>query len=134
MLKKDPSRKSLIFEIHLLLLWQLINSINLSIEEGERIPTIMVVAMEEVIAMVNSPVVDLISLLLVSLNSLANPTMVKVSFPLPSHNASLTFQKVRGQCVRFDVWGPTPFVSVLDHKFNVIFVDDFTRFTWLFLL
>ena len=100
MLKKDPSRKCLIFEIHLLLLWQLISSINLSIKEGERIPTIVVVAMEEVIAMVNSLVVNLISLLLVSLNSLANPTMVKVSFPPPNHNPSLISHKVRGQCVR----------------------------------
>ena len=97
MLKKYPSRKGLIFENHLLLLWQLISSIiNLSIEEGQRIPTIMVVAMEEVIAMVISLVVNLISLLLVSLNSLASPTMIKVSSPLPSHNPSLIFHKVRG--------------------------------------
>ena len=51
--------------------------------------------MEEVIAMVNSLVVNLINLLLASLNSLANPTMVKVSFPLPSLNPSLIFNKVK---------------------------------------
>ena len=134
MLKKDQSRKGLIFEIIVYLLWLLINSINPSIEEEEGMATIVVVVMEEVTTMANSLVVNLLNFLMAILSFSVNPTMVKVSFPLPSHNASLTFQKVRGQCVRSDVWGPTPFVSVLDHKFNVIFVDDFTRFTWLFLL
>ena len=66
-------------------------------------PTILVVVMKKVIAMVNSLVVNLINLLLACLNSLANPTMDKVSFPLPSLNPSLIFNKVKGQCVRFMV-------------------------------
>ena len=38
------------------------------------------------------------------------------------------------QLIHSDVWGPAPIVSILEHKFYVIFVDDFTHFTWLFLL
>ena len=49
----------------------------------------------------------------------------------PKHVSSTTFPL---ELIHFDVWGPTPSVSVLDHRFYVIFVDDFTHFTWLFLL
>ena len=38
------------------------------------------------------------------------------------------------QLVHSDVWGPAPIPSVLGYKYYVIFVDDFGRFTWLFLL
>ena len=104
--KERSIKKGLIFEIHLHWLWQLISSINLSIKDGERMPTIVVMVMEEVIAMVNSLVVNLINLLLASLNSLANPTMVKVSFPLPSHIPSLILHKVRGHYspIHSDLW------------------------------
>ena len=100
MLKKDQSRKGLIFEIIFYLLWLLINSINPSIEEEEGMATIVVVVMEEVTTMANSLVVNLLNFLMAILSFLANPTMVKVSFPLPNHNPSLIFHKVRGQCVR----------------------------------
>lgn len=33
-----------------------------------------------------------------------------------------------------DVCGPAPIASLLGYNFYVIFVDDFTRFTWFFLL
>ena len=46
--------------------------------------TIVVVLMQEVTTMANSLVVNLLNFLLVSLSSLANPTLVKVSFPLHS--------------------------------------------------
>ena len=36
--------------------------------------------------------------------------------------------------VHSDVWGPAPLSSVLGFSYYVIFVDDYTRFTWLFLL
>ena len=55
--------------------------------------------------------------------------MHKSSFP--KHVSSTTFPL---ELVHSDVWGPTPIVSVLEHRFYVIFVDDFTCFTWLFLL
>ena len=56
--------------------------------------------MEEVTTMANSLVVNLLNFLLVSLNSLANPTMVKISFPLHSLNQSLNFNEVKDLFVR----------------------------------
>ena len=38
------------------------------------------------------------------------------------------------QLVHSDVWGPVRVTSTLGYKYYVIFIDDFTRFTWLFLL
>ena len=36
--------------------------------------------------------------------------------------------------VHCDVWGPAPLSSVLGFSYYVVFMDDYTRFTWLFLL
>ena len=55
--------------------------------------------------------------------------MHKLSFP--KHVSSTTFLL---ESIHFDVWGPAPIVFVLEHRFYVIFVDDFTHFTWLFQL
>ena len=55
--------------------------------------------------------------------------MHKSSFP--KHVSSTIFPL---ELVHSDVWGPTPIVSVLEHRFYLIFADDFTRFAWLFLL
>ena len=52
-------------------------------------------------------------------------------FPFPKHVMSGTFPL---QLVHSDVWGTAPVTSILGYKFYVIFVDDFTRFTWLSLL
>jgi hypothetical protein len=38
------------------------------------------------------------------------------------------------QLVHSDVWGPAPINSMNGHRYYVIFVDDFTKFTWFFLL
>ena len=38
------------------------------------------------------------------------------------------------ELIHFDIWSPAPIVYELGHKFYVIFVDDFTHFTWMFLL
>ena len=51
--------------------------------------------------------------------------------PFPKHDMSSTSPL---QLVHSDVWGPALVTSVLGYRIYVIFVDDFTRFTWLFLL
>ena len=38
------------------------------------------------------------------------------------------------QLVHSDIWGPAPISSLLGYNYYVVFIDDFTRFTWFFLL
>ena len=38
------------------------------------------------------------------------------------------------QIVHSDVWGPTPISSLFGYSYYVVFIDDFTRYTWFFLL
>lgn len=33
-----------------------------------------------------------------------------------------------------DVWGPSPVASVTGFRFYVIFIDSFSRYTWLYLM
>lgn len=34
----------------------------------------------------------------------------------------------------FDLWGPSPIVSIIGVKYFLLLIDDHTRFTWFYLL
>ena len=55
--------------------------------------------------------------------------MHKIS--VPKHVSDSTFPL---ELIHSDVWGLAPIVTKLGQRFYVIFVDDFTHFTWMFLL
>ena len=55
--------------------------------------------------------------------------MHRLPFPNSHFVASSPFE-----LVHFDVWGPTPVMSIDGFHCYVLFVDHFTRLTWLYLL
>ena len=36
--------------------------------------------------------------------------------------------------IHSDVWGPAPMLSSLGHRYIVLYIDDFTRYTWVYFL
>ena len=51
----------------------------------------------------------------------------RLPFSLSTNKASKPLE-----IVHVDVWGPSPSTSLLGNRFYVLFVDDFSRFSWLF--
>ena len=51
------------------------------------------------------------------------------SFPLSDQHTTKPFQIAHS-----NVWGPAPHLSLDGYKYYVSFVDDFTRYTWIFRL
>ena len=55
--------------------------------------------------------------------------MHNLSFPHSDFKASAPFELVHS-----DLWGPTPVVSVNGYKYYILFVDHYSRFSWLYML
>lgn len=53
----------------------------------------------------------------------------KLSFSLSSHVSSKPLELIHS-----DVWGPAPTPSISGYKYYIIFIDDFSRYCWLFPL
>ena len=53
----------------------------------------------------------------------------KLPYAITQHPTSQPLELIHS-----DLWGPSPVLSHLGHKYYVIFVDDFTRYTWLYPL
>ena len=55
--------------------------------------------------------------------------MHQFPFPISDFHASKPLE-----LVHFDVWGPAPITSSNDFHYYVLFIDAYSKFTWLYLL
>ena len=55
--------------------------------------------------------------------------MHQLPFPISTNKVKELFQLVHA-----DLWGPAPFVSLNVFRFYLVLVDEFTKFTWVYLL
>src|SRR5262249_38915233 len=53
----------------------------------------------------------------------------RLSLALIEHTSNAHFKIIHS-----DVWGPAPVLSSMGCCFFVLFIDDFTRFTWIYFL
>ena len=66
-------------------------------------------------------------------NSFCDACLSSKAHKLPYANSTNQTRRPL-ELIHSDLWGPSPVLSHLEHKYYVIFVDDFTRYTWLFPL
>jgi transposase InsO family protein len=55
--------------------------------------------------------------------------MHQLPFPASTNKVTAPFQLVHA-----DLWGPTPSVSLNGFRFYLVLVDEYTKFTWVYLL
>jgi hypothetical protein len=54
--------------------------------------------------------------------------------PALSFNNSDSFSHVFFYLIHSDIWGPSPTATIGGYKYFVIFIDDFSRYTWVYLM
>jgi hypothetical protein len=55
--------------------------------------------------------------------------MHQLPFPISNKHVVFPFELVHA-----DLWGPAPVVSTNAFRYYLVLVDDFTKFTWVYLL
>ncbi|KAM1541869.1 hypothetical protein ACFX15_011235 [Malus domestica] len=55
--------------------------------------------------------------------------MCRQSFPVKQSSVTFLFERVHS-----DVWGPSPKVSIEGYRYYISFIDEFSRFLWIFPL
>ena len=54
--------------------------------------------------------------------------------PVLSFNNINSFSYASFDLIHFDIWGFSPTATVGESKYYFIFVDDFSRYTWIYLM